>query len=94
MSNSQPSKSTNKTEQTKITKGQGKQQKLLERIITVSFAVQAALIGVRGNLDVLSGKSPLDVVPWMMTQGVELIFKAQRAEKSIKESDRNSPSKE
>jgi hypothetical protein len=41
---------------------------------------------VRGNL-VLSGKSPLDVIPWMITQGVELILKAQRAEKSIRESD-------
>ena len=87
MTNSQPSKSTNKTEQTKITKGQGKQQKLLERFIAVSFVVQAALIGVRGNLDVLSGKAPLDVIPWMITQGVELILKAHRAEKSIKESD-------
>ncbi len=71
---------------TSITKGQRKQQKLLERFIAVSFVVQAAFIGVRGNL-VLSGKSPLDVIPWMITQGVELILKAQRAEKSIRESD-------
>jgi len=65
-------------------------QTFLQRIITVSFVVQAALIGVRGNLDVLSGKSPLDVIPPMLTQGVELILKAHRTEKSIKESDRNS----
>ncbi|HEY9675222.1 MAG TPA: hypothetical protein V6D11_27520 [Waterburya sp.] len=60
----------------------------LQRIIAVAFAVQAALIGVRGNLDVLSGKSPLDVIPSMITQGVELILKAQRAEKRLKERDR------
>ncbi len=71
---------------------QSDRQTFLQRIITVSFVVQAALIGVKGNLDVLSGKSPLDVIPSMITQGVELILKAQRAEKSIKESDRNSHS--
>lgn len=94
MSNSQPSKSTNEAEQTKITKGQGKQQKLLERFFAVLFVMQAVLIGVRGNLDVVSGKSPLDVIPWMMTQGIELILKAQRVQKSIEESDRNSGSDE
>jgi len=47
---------------------------------------------IQGNRDVLSGKSPLDVVPWMITQGVELIIKAQRTEKSIRESDRKSHS--
>jgi hypothetical protein len=67
-------------------------QTFLQRIITVSFVVLAALIGVRGNLDILSGKSPLDVIPWMITQGVELIIKAQRTEKSIRESDRKSHS--
>ena len=67
-------------------------QTFLQRIITVSFVVQAALIGVRGNLDVLSGTSPLDVIPWMITQSVELILKAQRTEKSIRESDRKSHS--
>jgi hypothetical protein len=56
--------------------------------------VQAALIGVKGNLDVLSGKSPLDVIPSMLAQGIELILKAQRAEKRIEESDRKSPSNE
>ncbi len=88
MTNSQPTKSTNKTKNTKIDKSQNKQQKFLQRIIAVSFVAQAALIGVRGNLDVLSGKSPLDVVPSMFAQGIELILKAQRAEKSIEESDR------
>jgi hypothetical protein len=88
MSNSQPTKLTNETIITKTNKSRGKQQKFLQRIIVVSFAVQAILIGVRGNLDVLSGKSPLDVIPSMITQGVELILKAQRAEKRLKERDR------
>lgn len=65
---------------------------LLQRMIAASFAVQASLIGVRGNLDVLSGKSPLDVIPSMLAQGVELILKAQRVEKRLKESDRKPPS--
>lgn len=90
MTNSQPSKSTNKTKFTKTSRSQGKQQKFLQRIIAVSFIVQAALIGVRGNLDVISGKSPLDVIPSMLAQGVELIFKAQRPQKSIAKSDRKS----
>ncbi len=90
MTNSQPTKLSTKHNITKIKKSQYKPQKILRRIITVSFVVQAALIGVRGNLDVLSGKSPLDVVPWMITQGVELILKAQRAQKSLKESDAHS----
>ena len=81
-------KSTNQSEFTKVAKSQDKQQKFLQRIIAVSFAVQATLIGARGNLDVLSGKSPLDVIPSMIAQGVELILKAQRVEKRIEESDR------
>ncbi len=94
MTNSQPTKSTNKTKNTKIDKSQNKQQKFLQRIIAVSFVAQAAIIGVKGNLDVLSGKSPLDVVPWMITQGIELILKAHRTEKSLKERNRKSPSNE
>ncbi len=90
MTNSQPTKSTNETQNTKSHKSQGKQQKFLRRIIAVSFIVQAALIGARGDRDVLSGKSPLDVVPWMITQGIELILKAQRVEKNLKHSDRKS----
>jgi hypothetical protein len=92
MTNSQPTKSTNETQRTKSSRSQHKQQKFLQRIIAVSFAVQAALIGVRGNLDVLSGKSPLDVIPSMLAQGIELILKAHRAEKGIKECDRKSHS--
>ena len=63
---------------------------ILRQVIAVSFVVQAALIGVRGNLDILSGKSPLDVIPSMLAQAVELILKAQRAEKRIEECDRKS----
>ncbi len=66
---------------------QSDRQTFLQRIITVSFVVQAALIGVRGNLDVLSGKSPLDVVPWMSTKGIELLLKAHSTQKSLKESE-------
>ena len=90
MTNSQPTKSTNETFITKIEKSQDKSQKFLQRIIAVLFAVQAALIGVRGNLNVLSGKSPLDVIPSMLAQGIELILKAQRAEKRIEERHRKS----
>ena len=87
---SAPTQSTNPSIITKRDKSQEKQQKLLQRVIAVAFVAQATLIGVGGNLDVLSGKSPLDVIPSMLAQGIELILKAQRAEKSIEESDRKS----
>ncbi len=87
MTNSQLTQSINETKITKIHKSQDKQQTFLQRIIAVSFVAQAALIGVRGNLDVLSGKSPLHVIPSMLAQGVELILKAQRVEKRIEERD-------
>jgi hypothetical protein len=54
--------------------------------------LQALCMVIQANRDVLSGKSPLDVVPWMITQGVELILKAHRAEKNLKECDRKSRS--
>ncbi|NEQ20672.1 MAG: hypothetical protein F6K28_15820 [Microcoleus sp. SIO2G3] len=57
--------------------------------ITSLLILQALFMVIKGNLDVLSGKSPLDVIPWMITQSIELILKAQRTEKSLKESDRN-----
>ena len=88
MTNSQPTQSTSQTRFTKNHKSQDSQQKFLRRIMAVSFAVQAVLIGVRGNLDVLSGKPVLDVIPWMMTQGIELIIKAQDAEKRSEKRDR------
>ncbi len=66
----------------------GVSKNVSREVITSLLILQALLMVIKGNLDVLSGKSPLDVIPWMMTQGVELILKAQRAEKSLKESDR------
>src|SRR5919199_6445720 len=58
--------------------------------VSLLLVLQAILIGVRGNLDVLSGKSPLDVIPSMLAQGIELVLKAQRAEKRIEERHRKS----
>ncbi len=87
---SAPTQSANQSEPTEIGKSQDKQRKFLQRIIAVSFVAQATLIGVTGNLDVLSGKSLLDVIPSMFAQGVELILKAHRAEKTLEKSDRNS----
>ena len=63
---------------------------VLRQVITSLLILQALFMVIKGNLDVVSGKSPLDVIPWMITQGVELIIKAQRTEKSIKDSDHNS----
>ena len=57
------------------------------QVITSLLILQALFMVIKGDRDVLSGKSPLDVVPWMITQGVELILKAHRAEKSLKECD-------
>jgi hypothetical protein len=88
MTNSQPTKSTNKTGNRKIDKSQDKLQKFLQRSIAIFFVVQAALIGVRGNLDVLSGKPVLNVLQGMITQGIELIIKAQGVQKRLKKSDR------
>lgn len=76
------------TQSTKSDKSQNKQQKFLHRIIAVSFIAQAALIAMQGNLDVLSGKSPLDVIPSMLAQGIELILKAQGVQERLKKSDR------
>ncbi len=57
------------------------------QVLTSLLILQALFMVIKGNLDVLSGKSPLDVIPSMITQGIELILKAHRAEKSIEESD-------
>lgn len=85
---SAPTQSTLKFECTKTHKSQQKQQKFLQRIITVWFVVQAALIGVNGNLDILSGKPVLNVLQGMINQGIELIIKAQGVQKRLKKSDR------
>jgi hypothetical protein len=73
---------TNQRECTKKQKSQDKKQKFLQRIIAVSFVVQAVLIGVKGNLDVLSGKPVLDVIQGMIAQGVSLIVKAAKESES------------
>jgi len=79
---------TPKLEFTKFSKSQDKQQKLLHRIMIFSFVMQAALIGIRGNFDVVSGKPLFDVLQGMIAQGIELILKAQQTEESIKKRDR------
>ena len=58
------------------------------KFIAIAFLTLAIIIGIRGNLDVLSGKPILDVMPWMITQAIELIVKANRTQKSVEESDR------
>lgn len=92
MNNSQPTQSTNSTDITKSDKSQQSQPKFLQRFITGALVAQAALIGVNGNLDVLSGKPVLDVIQGMITQGIELIIKAQGVQKRLNPSDRNSRS--
>ncbi len=67
----------------------GASKNVLRQVITSLLILQALFMVIKGNVDVLSGKSPLDVIPSMLTQGIELILKAHRAEKSIKESDSN-----
>jgi hypothetical protein len=89
---SAPTQSTLKYECTKKHKSQQKQQKFLQRIIAISFVLQAALIGVNGNLDILSGKPVLDVIQGMINQGIELIIKAQGVQKRLKKSDRKARS--
>lgn len=68
-----------------------KQQKLLHRILAFSFVMQGLLIGIRGNLDVLSGKPMFDVLQGMISQGIELIIKAQSMEGNRKKGDRKPP---
>ena len=83
--NTQP---TPKLDCTKSSKSQDNQQKFLHRIIIFSFVMQAALIGIQGSHNVLSGKPVFDVLQGMIAQGIELILKAQRTEESIKKRDR------
>jgi hypothetical protein len=73
---------------TKSEKIQDNRQKFVGRFIAIAFLTQAIIISIRGNLDVLSGKPMLDVIPWMITQGIELIVKTHRTQKSVEESDR------
>ena len=64
------------------------QQKFIRQAIAIAFLTQAIIIGIKGNLDILSGKPAIDVIPWMITQGIELIVKTHRTQKSFEESDR------
>ena len=66
---------------TKSEKIQDKRQKFVRRVIAIAFLTQAVIIGIRGNLDVLSGKPTLDVIQGMIVQGIELIIKANRSRK-------------
>jgi phosphopantothenate synthetase len=67
---------------------QSNQHKFIRRSIASAFLTQAIIIGINGNLDVLSGKPVLDVIPSMITQTIELILKTHRTQKSFEEIDR------
>lgn len=67
---------------------QSNQHKFIRQAIATAPIVLAILIGVKGNLDVLSGKPVLDVIPPMITQAIELIVKTRRTQKSFEEIDR------
>ena len=67
---------------------QSNQHKFIRRAIASAFILQAVIIGVQGNLDVLSGKPALDIIQGMIFQGIELIVKANRSRKSVKKIDR------
>ena len=73
---------------TKSEKNQDNRQKFVGRVIEIAFLTQATIIGINGNLDVLSGKPVLDVIPPMITQAIELILKTYRTQKSVEEIDR------
>jgi hypothetical protein len=73
---------------TKSEKNQDNRQKFVGRVIEIAFVTQAIIIGINGNLDVLSGKPVLDVIPLMITQAIELIVKTHRTQKSFEEIDR------
>jgi ubiquinone biosynthesis protein UbiJ len=73
---------------TKSEKNQDNRQKFVGRVIAIAFLTQAIIIGIKGNLDVLSGKPVLDVIPSMITQAIQLIVKTHRAQKSAEEIDR------
>ncbi|MGC1396118.1 MAG: hypothetical protein WA828_17800 [Coleofasciculaceae cyanobacterium] len=80
-------KPTPKPQPTKTTKSQDNQQTFLQRILVLLFVMQLALIGIRGNLDIHSGKPIIDVLQGMISQSIELIIKAQTTQKSTKKGD-------
>lgn len=67
----------------RITKSEKSQnrQKFIRQAIASAFIVQAVIIGVKGNLDVQSGKPTLDIIQGMLFQGIELVLKANRSKK-------------
>ena len=73
---------------TKSEKNQDNRQKFVGRVIEIAFVTQAILIGINGNLDVHSGKTVLNVIQGIIVQGIELIVKANRTQKSVEELDR------
>jgi len=60
---------------------QSDRQKFIRHAIASAFILQAVIIGVKGNLDVESGKPALDVIQGMLFQGIELVLKANRSKK-------------
>lgn len=56
------------------------------KIIAAAFVIQAAMIGVQGNIRVWYGDPLLDIIPWMAVQGAALIIEA------AKETEPKSPS--
>ena len=67
---------------------QSDRQKFIRHAIATAPIVLAILIGVKGNLDVHSGKPVLDVIPSMIIKAGELIVKTRRTQKSVEENDR------
>ena len=67
---------------------QSQNPKIVKNFFVTAPIVLAILICVKGNLDVLSGKPVLDVIPWMITQAIQLIVKTYRTQKSFEEIDR------
>jgi hypothetical protein len=67
---------------------QSDRQKFIRHAIASAFLTQAIIIGINGNLDVHSGKTVLDVIQGIIVQGIELIVKANRTQKSVEEIDR------
>ncbi len=73
---------------TKSEKNQDNRQKFVGRVIAIAFLTQAIIIGIKGNLDVHSGKPAFDVIQGMIVQGIELIVKANSTRKSVEKGDR------
>jgi len=82
--NTQP---TSKSNCTKFVKSQGSEQTFLQRVLVFFFVMQAALIGIQGSHDVLSGKPLFDVLQGIINQGIELILKAQTTQERLKKRD-------